>query len=218
MSGLEGTLDKWSTECGVEMPSEKMLSAFAVNVEQMYLQTTAEHLDARFPQTALLQAFDIFSETTIFAEQHDASYGRAGLEALTKHFNPTVVDADKLQSELPSFHSAVAQMESHQHLREKEPHAVMEALAKSKGLRELYPNLAKLVSLGLVLPTSFVDCERGFSAINQIKTRFRSRMSTQTLQNLLFISIEGPDLQIFDFGRACDSWAAMKKRRISVTK
>ena len=116
MSGLEDTLEKWSTECGVEMPSEKMLSAYAVNVEQTYLQTTIEHLDARFPQTALLQAFDIFFGTTIVAEQHDASYSRDGLETLAKHFSPTVVYADELQSEWPSFRSAVAQMGSHQHL------------------------------------------------------------------------------------------------------
>ena len=54
MSGLEDTFEKWLTECGVEMPSEKTLSAFAVNVEQTYLQTTIEHLDAKLTQTPVL--------------------------------------------------------------------------------------------------------------------------------------------------------------------
>ena len=43
----------------------------------------------------------------------------------------------------------------------------MEQLVSTVGLRELYLNLA---CIGLVIPTSTVDCERGFTTVGRIKT------------------------------------------------
>lgn len=50
------------------------------------------------------------------------------------------------------------------------------------------------------------DCERGFSAMNRIKIVLRNRLKTNTLEQLMFISIEGLSPDKFDFGRAADKW------------
>ena len=66
----------------------------------------------------------------------------------------------------------------------------------------MYPNLAIISINCLVLPVSTVDCERGFSTMKRIKTHLRSVMKTQTLDCLMRISIEGPELESYDFQKA----------------
>ena len=78
----------------------------------------------------------------------------------------------------------------------------------------LFPALSKLLVRGLVLPIATADCERGFSAMNRIKTVPRNRLKTNTLEQLMFISIEGPSADRFDFGRAADKWGGLHHRRI----
>ncbi|KAI8479756.1 hypothetical protein Bbelb_425040 [Branchiostoma belcheri] len=79
------------------------------------------------------------------------------------------------------------------------------------------PNMARLAAAILVVPVSTADCERGFSTMKRVKTCLRNRLKAVTLNNLLMISIEGPEAEEFDFDSACDKWASMCKRRLSVT-
>ena len=41
-------------------------------------------------------------------------------------------------------------------------------------LRDMYPNLAKLASIAVLIPVSTAECERSFSAMNRIKTVLRN--------------------------------------------
>ena len=56
----------------------------------------------------------------------------------------------------------------------------------------MFTNLAKLATIGLLLPVSTVVCERGLSALTRVKTNLRNRLSVKTLNHLLVIAIEGP--------------------------
>ena len=38
----------------------------------------------------------------------------------------------------------------------------------------MFPNLTKLAAIGLLLPMSSVDCERGFSTLARVKTDLNS--------------------------------------------
>ena len=55
--------------------------------------------------------------------------------------------------------------------------------------KEVFPASAEAAERLLVMPISTVDCERGFSRQNLIKTALRNSMSTHTLNNLLAIGI-----------------------------
>ena len=59
----------------------------------------------------------------------------------------------------------------------------------------MLPNLTKLAAIGLLLPVSTVDCEKGFSALSRVKTYLQNRLCNRTYNNLLIISIEGPDTE-----------------------
>ena len=72
-------------------------------------------------------------------------------------------------------------------------------------------------TIGLLLPMSTADCERGFSCLQRVKTDLRNRLSNKILNYLLSISIEGPSPDEFPYDEACDIWARWRNRRISVS-
>lgn len=71
---------------------------------------------------------------------------------------------------------------------------------------ERFPNILMLVEIMLVLPLATACCERGFSTLKRIKSDWRSRLETETLDNLMRISIDGPDLESYNAARALQHW------------
>ena len=84
-------------------------------------------------------------------------------------------------------------------------------------LKLVHPQLAHLASLGLTMPFSTADCERAFSTNELSKTKLRNRLKATTLDCLLRISIEGPELKNFDLELALNKWSTIRNRRISST-
>lgn len=78
----------------------------------------------------------------------------------------------------------------------------------------VYPVVGYLGRRLLVLPVSTVDCERGFSRQNLIKTDLRNSLKIESLSNIMMIAIEGPTSESFPFEDAFNKWAGVKKRRI----
>ena len=60
-------------------------------------------------------------------------------------------------------------------------------------LTEEYPEFATLANIALAIPVSSVPCERGFSLQNHIKTSQRSRLTGRNVDNLMLLSMEGPE-------------------------
>ena len=73
-----------------------------------------------------------------------------------------------------------------------------------------HPNLSWLVTIGLTIPTTSVDCERGISAYNLIKTDHRSCMKIENVDNQVVIFLNGPPLKEFDFNSAMKNWFLKK--------
>ena len=74
--------------------------------------------------------------------------------------------------------------------------------------------MAKLLTHALVLLVSTADCERCFSTMKRVKTDLRNRMSTQTLDKLQRIRIEGPTISEFNFNEAVQEWSQLRNRRL----
>ena len=79
--------------------------------------------------------------------------------------------------------------------------------------RESFPNISKLAAIGLSLPVTSVNCERGISAFNAIKTDSRNMISVNHMQNLMLLYLEAKDIHSFNFEKAFETWANAKKRR-----
>ena len=75
----------------------------------------------------------------------------------------------------------------------------------------------QLIQLIYCIPFSSVECERGFSKQNQIKTKNRNLLKTETLDMLMRVSLEGPESFKFNYDRAYTIWSN-QKRRIGIKK
>ena len=67
-------------------------------------------------------------------------------------------------------------------------------------------NLRKLFSVVSTLPVSTAECERGFSAMNRILTEERNRMTVSTLNSLLFLGVNGPEVRSFPAEKFAEMW------------
>ena len=52
--------------------------------------------------------------------------------------------------------------------------------------------------------------------MKRVKTPLRNRLNTKTLDALLRIRIEGPDMSDFNFELALNNWAKLRNRRIKI--
>lgn len=76
----------------------------------------------------------------------------------------------------------------------------------------MYPVVGYLGRRLLVLPVSTVDCERGFSRQNLIKTDLRSSLKIESFSNIMILYIEGPTSESFPYEDAFNMWSSMKTR------
>ena len=176
-------------EYGVCQPSDNEVESFKRNVYDKYLYVLSRHITGRFPDVALIEGFGIFDPVDL---PHDltlhATHGADLLLVLTDHYgHHGIIDTEASKVELRTFNSVVA---SNVELKRMSPHQLMSHLLKVAELNAMFPNLAKLAAIGLLLPLSTVDCERGFSTFTRVKTNLRNRLASKTLNNLLVISIE----------------------------
>ena len=92
----------------------------------------------------------------------------------------------------------------------------MQTVASDDTLSSHYPSFAKLSLVALILPVSIADCERGYSTLKRIKTAPRNRLKTQTLDMLIQISSEGPEITKFNFENAATVWGSKTNSKIYI--
>ena len=120
-----------------------------------------------------------------------------------EHFSPALVNKEESVTEWQVLkHSAVC-VDSSLQIASKSPWEVMITLTQTENITTLLPNLSKLALIGLLIPASTADCERGFSLLKRVKTPQRNRLSSKIINKLMFISSEGPSLIHYDFQKAC---------------
>ena len=73
--------------------------------------------------------------------------------------------------------------------------------------RRRFPVIADLLQLAATLPMSAAECERGFLAMNLMKTKLRNRLNIATLDDLLIVKCNGPLMADYNCVPAIDSWA-----------
>ena len=212
---LPDTFKKLNAEFEVAVPSRQQMEQYTENVYKRYLRTLLEHLEYRFPDVKIIEAFSIFDVKSIPTDPAKRQeYGKENLDVVNAHYGPhNVVVPESLKAEYPLFVNAVRADERLCTLSTRE---IMLLLISNSALRAMFPNLAKVATIGLLLPMSTADCERGFSSLQRVKTDLRNRLSNRILNYLLVISIEGPDPTDFPYQEACDIWSGWRNRRISI--
>ncbi len=67
--------------------------------------------------------------------------------------------------------------------------------------------------MGVVIPVTSVECERGISRYSSTKTDSRCGLTVENTDNLLMLALEAKPLSTFNLPRAFELWISMKDRR-----
>ena len=77
-----------------------------------------------------------------------------------------------------------------------------------------WPKLMQLWQKFILIPSSIVICERGFSKQNAIKTYLHNRLNLKTLDALMHVSLCGLDVDAMDWATIFNNWRNMRDGRI----
>lgn len=182
---------------------ESAQKLFSSDKEQM-IETGIQFLNARFPTATdnlahATSVFDTFSwpSTGNGLEQ----FGNKEVETLCSHFKNILgndVDNENIMNEV------MGEWYEFKVFGQKLP--LQDLLDKVVSMCDRFPNLSKLLGVIAVLPTSTASCERGFSTMNLIKDKFRSMLQTESMNDLMMINMNGPNLVNFDPTKSVEHW------------
>ena len=177
------------------------------------ISTDGANLKDRFADNGVLSLFQIFVLACIVKAEREGAqtllkFGLKELnDLLDKYEKSLKLDRDDCVSEYKQYRRLVLGSYSTLNLS-----ACVEAMFRN--YQQIIPNVCKLLEVAVLIPMSSVPCERGFSTQNRILTRFRTRLSTQALNDLMRISEDGPSFKQFDFNRAVTTWKKEKVRKL----
>lgn len=141
-----------------------------------------------------------------------ADYGSTEINLLAEHYRSVLPDSEECaKAEFPLFRRLVADNYLGLTFEEMAKHVITELATE-------FPNIATLYELALILPMSSAMCERGFSIQNVIKDCHRNRLSTESVNRLTLICLEGPPYKQFDYAKAFLKWNALRERRFGTGK
>ena len=173
-----------------------------------FAKAVIENLTNRFPNSEIIQAVRIFDPKVIPCSDSDcAVYGEHELRLLTSQYS-SFVDHNLCSLEWDTLKHCMKMSYSKHSLRE-----FTLKLATDETLITHYPSLSKLAEIILLYPASTSEVERGFSYQNATKTKFRNRLGTYHLDQLLRLRMNAPEASVFPFHEAYVNWVDAKHRR-----
>ena len=186
-------------------------SAFSTKIR--FIDNILENLDTRFPDDvqSLVSAFSVLGVRGLrFVSQDDLqSYGTEKIMTLFEQYKASDYIAHEsgiLRQEWSCLKKLI--------IEQQYGYSKMGELWQiiSDFHSDTFPNLLKLANIGLALTVHTSDVERGFSAQNLVKTNMRNRISSQKVEQVITVKLNGPELSEFDYSRALKKFREMKKR------
>jgi hypothetical protein len=184
-----------------------------------YIESLIDSLNERFPDLPLFNAAKLFSPCYYPEERHSREKNsERWLFKLFQHLQHTISEDIGL---VPLFDVKACKRELHPFVDSLnlacEGFSMKEAwkvFRNTKLWHKTYPHMMKLWQVVLTIPASTVDCERGFSKQNIIKDIRKSRLGLDTLDALMRISLNGPELSDVDWNVVYGLWRDTKSRRL----
>ncbi|KAL4008878.1 hypothetical protein ACER0C_002730 [Sarotherodon galilaeus] len=187
------------------------------------IKCTVKNLKARFSSvleesasesatTKAVKCFNIFNHDSWPENKEDlVDHGADDLAFLLDHFSTVLrrngVNAELAKEEFVSLKLLIAKM-----FKDKTYLSLWELMLTREPYCSEYKNILHLVHIMLVLPVSAAVCERGFSAQKRIKSDTRASLHSETVDDLIRISVEGPSLEDFDARESVASWFTQGER------
>jgi hypothetical protein len=178
-------------------------------IKKEFLEKLVENLRSRFPDGNILSAFMVFDPESLPPHENIREYGKNEIKVLDLHFGhmrgetPAEVDPAALVAEWSVFKYQMSREFRGKSFGEM----CKDMLSENSPFLQDFPQINKLLSIALC---TSVDCDRGFSQSNIIKTPIRNRLNVEEVNLLMQISLDTPsiqDISDFDFQRAFHYWA-----------
>ena len=199
--------------------SQKQRDDFVKNRDQL-IDKLVENLNSRFPDGGIISSFSILDPQSLPAPAELPSYGNNEIETLSLHYgNPKqtddgvecepVVNGEELKEEWGCFKQLMFN-----NFKDSSIQGMAKKLLLSSEMQEQFLQMLRLLTIALTIPVSSVDCERGFSKQNLIKTKIRAKLKTENVCTLMKMSVDTPEMENFDFHKAFVIWCSSKDRVI----
>ena len=193
----------------IKKPANLAEEYFKDSVRIPFLTCLIDNIHKRFPDKTLLSSFDIFNPRKLPNEDQLDEYGFQEIIALSERFKDSVASSEVCLEEWGGYRQLLRVSPNLTKHSE-----VINDLCTNETTATLFPNMAQLARICRVIPIHTADVERTFSQLKLIKSRTRNRMNEKTLDSLLRIAIEGPDIDKFPITQAVQLWASKKNRRL----
>ena len=173
------------------------------------LRGLIEEFESRYESLKSCDQFLIFDPSTWPQEIKDLhSFGNTTLSGILQNYEASMsVDRDSTLREWMRLKQSAKRLAS------SSVYDLVKIVKTSNP--ETYSNIWKVVLLSLALPLSSAACERGFSHLNIIKNKYRSRLSDSRLSSLMHIHMSKLTSETFDPKPAVDLWMQTADRRLN---
>ena len=149
-----------------------------------------DNLKSRFPDGKIITSFSIFDPQNLPSPADLPMYGCTEIDTLADHYSVSkesdglelepLVDGDELKEEWVLFKQMISK-----NFKDSSIQGMAKKLLTSSEMQEQFPQTLRLLTLALTIPVSTVDCERGFSKQNLIKTKIRAKLKTENVSILM---------------------------------
>ena len=195
--------------CGYspELRYYKQQQSVLDRVTPLYINKIVDNLEDRFQDSNVVSAMKVLIPSEIRNSESVGKFGNEEVNTLITQYNSEISSAEDCVSEYQQYKRLVVGNFSDSSLLEE--YSILQ-----NRYNDILPNMITLLKCCLVLPMTSVQCERGFSTQNRIKSNFRTSMNNTTLDDLMRISEDGPSIKEFEFKRALTKWKSVKSRKI----
>lgn len=125
-------------------------------------------------------------------------YGRDDILVVAEHFQTLLDNAD---CDVPAAQREWRELKIHirrnNHFQAIHPLEVWRRISLEDVDLNNFSNILKIIHLTSLYPLSNASCERSFSAMKRIKSDWRCSLSNDTLDKLMRIEIQGPNIRDF---------------------
>lgn len=180
------------------------------NLIKEFLNSIISNVKDRLGDMEKISIFNILIPSNLPNSPHELEmYGRDEIKEISKLLR---FDSSELLSEWAIFKNIMYKRCKGTNLKELVDFVFINEMADE------YPMICSALEYAITIPLHTVDCERGFSALNLIKTDTRNRINLSNVNNILMIKIEGPERKNYNFRKAFEKWAHVKDRKILNSK
>ena len=125
-------------------------------------------------------------------------YGKEEVQVIFNHFQLPLTNANcDLVAALNEWIDLKLFVHRSAHFNDLHPLKVWQSISRTDVIRQEYQNILKIVHLTSLYPMSNAACERAFSVMKRIKSDWRANLTTESMDRLMRVDIEGPEVRHF---------------------